>query len=87
MKASVLMLLMSVSAVTMADENVEATAHQQQAVEQYTYSMNLDIAKVLSVSQVSSGCEAGPVQMDFLDSTGKEHIVQYLEMGTGCSNG
>lgn len=87
MKASVLMLLMCVSAVSMADENVESTAQQQPSVEQYTYSMNLDVAKVLSVSQVSSGCEAAPVQMDYLDSAGQQHIVQYLEMGSGCQNG
>jgi len=87
MKASVLMLLMCVSAVSMADEKIEATAQQQPAVEEYTYSMSLDVAKVLSVSQVSSGCEAAPVQMSYLDSAGKQHIVQYLEMGTGCANG
>jgi uncharacterized protein YdeI (BOF family) len=87
MKASVLMLLMCVSAVSMADEKLDATAQQQPAVEQYTYSMSLDVAKVLSVSQASSGCEAAPVQMSYLDSAGKQHTVQYLEMGTGCANG
>jgi hypothetical protein len=87
MKASVLMLLMCVSAVSMADEKIEATAQQQPAVEEYTYSMSLDVAKVLSVSQVSSGCEAAPVQMNYLDSAGDQHVVKYLEMGAGCANG
>jgi len=87
MKASVLMLLMCVSAASMADEKIEAAAQQQPAVEDYTYSMHLDVAKVLSVSQVSSGCEAAPVEMNYLDSAGNQHIVKYLEMGTGCANG
>ncbi|MEB0042999.1 MULTISPECIES: DUF2790 domain-containing protein [unclassified Pseudomonas] len=87
MKASLLLLLMCASAASMADEKAAVTAQQQPAVEQYTYSMNLDVAKVISVSEVSSGCEAAPVRMNYLDSAGKQHIVEYLMMGTGCSNG
>ncbi|MGV8863156.1 MAG: DUF2790 domain-containing protein [Pseudomonas sp.] len=87
MKASLLFLLACVSAVSMADEKHEGTAQQQPVVEHYDYSMKLDVAKVISITEPQAVCEAVPVQMNYLDSAGKQHIVEYLVMGTGCSNG
>jgi hypothetical protein len=87
MKASLLFLLACVSAVSMADEKHEETVPQQPVVEHYDYSMRPDIAKVLSISEARAGCEAVPVQMNYLDSAGNAHILEYLVMGTGCSNG
>lgn len=87
MKASLLFLLACVSVVAMADEKQEGTAQQEPAVEHYSYSTKLDIAKVISTSEVPAVCNSVPVQMKYLDSAGKAHIVEYLVMGTGCSNG
>ncbi|MDB6144654.1 MAG: putative secreted protein [Pseudomonas sp.] len=83
MKALLMFLLAGVSAVSMAGE-VQA---QQSAVEQYSYSMKLDIAKVISMTDVSAVCGTTPVDMTYLDSSGQQHTVEYLVVGGGCNNG
>lgn len=87
MKASLLFLLMGVSAVSMAGELQEQTAQQQSGVEQYSYSAKLDIANVKSITDVSSACGTVPVDMTYLDSKGQQHTVEYLVLGDGCANG
>lgn len=86
MKASLLFLLMGVSAVSMAGEIKEQTA-QQSGVEQYRYGMKLDIASVKSITDVSSVCGTTPVDMTYLDSKGQQHTVEYLVVGEGCARG
>jgi Protein of unknown function (DUF2790) len=87
MKASLLFLLMGVSAVSMAGEMQEQTAQQQSSVEQYSYATKLDIASVKSISSVSAACGTTPVDMTYLDSKGQQHTVEYLVVGDGCANG
>jgi hypothetical protein len=88
MKASLLFLLMGVSAVSMAGELQEQTAQQQQSgVEQYSYAAKLDVANVKSITDVSSVCGNAPVEMTYLDSKGQQHTVEYLVVGDGCANG
>ena len=59
----------------------------QPAAEQYTYSSNLDIAKVIYMDPVPDDvCGVVPLQMTYLDHQGQEHIMQYSAMGNGCSN-
>ena len=62
-------------------------AQQQPPVEEYTYSMNLDIAKVISMSEAPNVCEVVPMKMEYEDSNGQRHILRYSAMGNGCSNG
>ncbi|WP_397448452.1 DUF2790 domain-containing protein [Pseudomonas sp. NA-150] len=83
MKTSLLLILLGVSAVSMASERPEHTS----ALEQYSYSMKLDIAKVTSMTDTSAVCGVTPVRMDYLDSAGKPHSLEYLVVGGGCSNG
>jgi Protein of unknown function (DUF2790) len=86
MKASLLFLLMGVSAVSMAGE-LQDTAPQQASVEHYSYGAKLDIANVKSLTNVSSVCGTAPVDMTYLDSKGQQHTVEYLVVGGGCANG
>jgi len=71
-----LVLLAGLAAQARADE--EAVA--------YRYSMQLDIAQVVSITPVADICGVVPVEMTYLDSHGAKHILQYSEFGTGCSN-
>lgn len=88
MKASLLLLLACVSTVSMANDKHDEAAQQQPAVENYNYSMKLDIAKVISVSDDQAACSQDPVpvRMNYLDSAGASHTLEYLTPGTGCSN-
>jgi hypothetical protein len=56
----------------------------------YSYSQNLDIAKVIQVTE-DSAKTCGPVKahMLYLDSKGVEHNLQYTRVsdGIGCENG
>lgn len=59
----------------------------QPAVEQYSYSSHLDIAKVIHKDSAPDVCSVVPLQMTYLDHKAQEHVMQYLAMGNGCSNG
>lgn len=56
------------------------------AVEQYSYSSHLDIAKVIHMDPVPDVCEVVPVHMTYLDLQGQQHVMEYRVMGNGCSN-
>ncbi|WP_153774611.1 DUF2790 domain-containing protein [Pseudomonas sp. MNR3A] len=85
MKALLVLVLGSVCSAAMADD--AATNAEQIPVEQYSYSQHLDIAKVLSMSEVPNVCEVVPARMTYEDSKGQKHILEYRVMGNGCSNG
>ena len=87
MKALLVLALSSVCLTAMAEEVNTQAAHPQPAVEQYSYSSELDIAKVISMSEIPSVCEVVPAQMVYLDSHGMQHTLEYRVMGNGCSNG
>ncbi len=89
MKALWVMVLTSVCATAaLADEIPTDVASQQTAaVEEYTYSSHLDIAKVLSMSAIPNVCEVVPARMEYEDHQGQRHILNYKVMGDGCSNG
>lgn len=56
-------------------------------IERYTYSMKLDIAKVISMSDVQDVCGVVPVHMIYEDSSGIRHNLEYQVMGNGCTGG
>lgn len=58
----------------------------QLPVEQYSYGQHLDIARVISLSEVPDVCQVVPARMTYEDSQGKEHVLEYRVMGNGCSN-
>lgn len=89
MKALVVMALSSLCATAaLADEApTELAGLNAPIVEDYTYSTHLDVAKVLSMSEVPNVCEVVPAKMEYEDSQGQRHILNYKIMGNGCSNG
>lgn len=87
MKALLVLALSSLCATAMADEVPTDVASKTVPVEEYTYSTHLDIAKVISMSEVPNVCEVVPARMEYEDSTGQRHILRYSIMGNGCSNG
>lgn len=87
MKALLVLALSSLCVTAMADEVPTDVAQQQPIIEQYTYSTHLDIAKVISMSDIPNVCEVVPATMEYDDSKGQRHIMSYTVMGNGCSNG
>ncbi|MBF8722799.1 MULTISPECIES: DUF2790 domain-containing protein [Pseudomonas] len=85
MKALLVLVLGGLCSAAMADEVAKDV--EQIPVEQYTYSQHLDIARVLSMSEVPNVCEVVPARMTYEDSQGQKHILEYRVMGNGCSNG
>ena len=77
--------LLGFSTLAVAEE--AQVAQVQPVVEHYTYSTDLDIAKVISVSPTQDVCEVVPAQMTYEDHQGQRHILEYRIMGNGCSNG
>ena len=86
MKALLVLVLGSVCGAAMADD-VANNGAEQIPVEQYSYSQHLDIAKVISMSEIPNVCEVVPARMTYEDSQGQKHILEYRVMGNGCSNG
>lgn len=88
MKALLVLALSSLCLNAMADEVPTDVAQQQPVVEEeYTYSTHLDIANVVSMSEVPNVCEVVPMKMEYDDSKGQRHILRYSVMGNGCTNG
>ncbi|MDD1012839.1 DUF2790 domain-containing protein [Pseudomonas rubra] len=85
MKNLIALALVAVSSFAMADEMNTAAA--QPVVEQYDYSNNLDIAKVIRLSTIPNVCEVVPATMTYEDHQGQRHTIEYRAMGDGCSNG
>ena len=52
----------------------------------YTYSMHLDIAKVVNISPAADVCGPTPIQMTYRDSHGSTHVLEYSVIGSGCTN-
>lgn len=88
MKAALLILAVSgFCASAMAAETPEAVTSANLPVEQYTYSMHLDIAKVISMTTIPNVCEVVPARMTYEDSKGKTHVLEYRVLGNGCVDG
>lgn len=56
-------------------------------IKTYQYGMNLDIKRVISIEGDHEACEVVPMHMLYEDSQGQRHRLEYLVMGTGCTNG
>lgn len=52
-----------------------------------SYAQHLDIAHVISISDIADVCAVVPVRMTYEDSKGQQHILEYHVMGNGCSYG
>jgi hypothetical protein len=61
-----------------------ATPLTDQTVERYTYGKTLDIAHVVSVSDIADVCGIVTKTMTYEDSRGQRHVLEYKVWGSGC---
>lgn len=85
MKPLLILALVGMSSFALADE--AKTVSTQPVVEQYDYSTNLDIKRVISLSTIPNVCEVVPATMTYEDHQGQVHTLQYRALGEGCSQG
>ena len=83
MKRLIALALIGFSTLAAADE-LQVT-QLQPVVEHYTYATDLDIARVVSLSNIPKVCEVVPATMVYEDSQGQRHTLEYQVMGDGCS--
>jgi hypothetical protein len=48
--------------------------------------VHLDIAKVLGSTDISEQCGTIPAHLNYLDHQGRQHELDYLVQGSGCTN-
>ncbi|MFJ3681342.1 DUF2790 domain-containing protein [Pseudomonas sp. NPDC090208] len=60
-----------------------AQADEAVTVTPYAYGIKLDIAKVISQTGPDEFKDVSPVQLEYLDSNGERHVVEYQVVGTG----
>lgn len=70
--------------VAAAEVGVRAPHQMRMLAFQYQASQDLDIARVISHSEIPSVCKVVPVAMVYEDSKGERHVHRYQVMGTGC---
>ncbi|MGV8864813.1 MAG: DUF2790 domain-containing protein [Pseudomonas sp.] len=46
----------------------------------------LDVAKTISITDISDACGVVPVELTYEDSQGQRHSVSYQVIGDGCHN-
>jgi len=68
---------------------ISAYADTIAPVQNYKYGQHLDVKKVVAIhDHNANACGVVPAEMDYLDSKGKPHSVQYESYATGaCHDG
>lgn len=92
LKAIALLIAGTVTATAFAEDGAEhlRAYHAQAIAEQakpYRYGDDLDISRVLSRTDVSGQCGIVPTRLDYEDSQGQQHTLEYLVWGSGCNGG
>lgn len=86
MKVLLALMMAATSGFALATETAEAAdAQSQPALEHYSYSSKLDIARVIDQTPIPAVCAVVPRQMTYEDHQGHRHTVEYLVMGNGCT--
>lgn len=62
------------------------TSHPTVIHDQTGFFAHLDVAKVVSQTDLTSQCGIVPARFDYLDHAGQEHELDYLVFGNGCYN-
>ncbi|MDB6142185.1 MAG: topoisomerase [Pseudomonas sp.] len=86
MKTSLKSTLIALSLLAVSGVASASSDKPVNPVEDYTYSTQLDIAKVISAPDLGF-CGVQPVQMTYQDHSGTTHTVRYEEIGSGCNMG
>lgn len=90
MKTFLFIALSFFSLFTFADDTINHAAPAEVQDGQYDYTQDLDIAKVVRISTASNAAsQCGPVkaQIEYVDSKGVSHKLEYMRLGDGCQNG
>jgi hypothetical protein len=90
MKYALFAALSMFSLFASAEDPASQTAATAAQDVQYDYTQDLDIAKVVRISNASAANNAcGPVkaQMEYVDSKGISHKLEYTRLGDECDNG
>ncbi|WP_062381493.1 DUF2790 domain-containing protein [Pseudomonas abietaniphila] len=90
MKYALFAALSMFSLFASAEDTASQTAATAAQDVQYDYTQDLDIAKVVRISNASSANNTcGPVkaQMEYVDSKGISHKLEYTRLGDECDNG
>ena len=92
MKYALFAALFLFSVYASANDSADAATSSSAAspATQYDYTQDLDIAKVVRISNANAGADrCGPVkaQMEYLDSKGVTHKLEYTRLGDTCENG
>lgn len=64
-----------------ATQSTPAVIHDQDAA-----FVHLDVAKVLSETDISQQCGVIPAQLSYLDHQGRQHELDYVVQGSGCAD-
>ncbi|MDX1725732.1 MAG: DUF2790 domain-containing protein [Pseudomonas sp.] len=72
---------LGIAGTAWAQSSPSQEAEKVQAVD-YHYGMSLDVQKVIHISDNSDKVGVVPTTIIFLDSNGKLHKVNYLELGS-----
>lgn len=80
---TILLSVLGVLMTTQAMAGNQPTPSSDTAVD-YHYGMRLDVARVISHSEIPPVCHAVPVEMTYEDSAGEQHTVRYRVMGSSC---
>lgn len=48
--------------------------------------VHLDVAKVVGETDISQQCGIVPAHLNYLDHQGRQHELDYLVEGSGCTN-
>jgi hypothetical protein len=90
MKYALFAALSMFSLLASAHDAVDTPKTASAQTDQYDYTQDLDIAKVVRISNSASASNTcGPVkaQMEYLDSKGVTHKLEYTRLGEDCQNG
>jgi hypothetical protein len=90
MKTFLFIALSFFSLFTFADDTVSHATAAAIQDGQYDYTQDLDIAKVVRIITASNAPgECGPVkaQIEYVDSKGVSHRLEYTRLGDDCQNG
>jgi len=86
LSAACLLTVLSAGALPAFAQGVSAASHVTN--ETYTYGTQLDIDRVLSVSEDSShSCGVVSAQMVYLDSMGDKRALTYSKLADACNSG
>ena len=79
--------IFAIAAFLAAGSAFADTASTQPVIHDKTgFFVHLDVAKVLSSTDISQQCGIVPAELNYLDSQGREHVLDYQVSGAGCTN-